>query len=62
MLGNDKQNVGKTVARGRHKPVGPSSFVQNSNIVGDGKDYIYDDERLDLKNVDICQFERNPHR
>jgi hypothetical protein len=47
------------VVRKRHIPAAPSSFLRNSNIIGDGKDHIYDDERLYSEN--ICQFERNPH-
>jgi hypothetical protein len=28
--------------------------------MGDGKDHVYNDERLDSKNIYICQFKRNP--
>ena len=37
-------------------------FLQNWNMVVNGKDHIYDDddETLDSKNMNICQFERNP--
>ena len=29
--------------------------------MGDRKDHVCDDERLNSKNIDIRQFERNPH-
>ena len=55
-VNNDKQNDKKT----RQTPIAHSSFLQNY-IVGDRKDQVCDDDRLDSKNIDIRQFERNPH-
>ena len=55
-VNNDKQNDKKT----RQTPIAHSSFLQNY-IVGDRKDEVCDDDRLDSKNIDIRQFERNPH-
>ena len=37
-------------------------FLRNWNIVVNGKDHVYDDdETLNSKNINICQFERNPN-
>jgi hypothetical protein len=54
---SDKQDEGRSVVKKRHILL--ALFLRNSNIVGDGKDYVYDGEHIDSEN--IGQFERNPH-